>query len=209
MSGDSGEINLPFDLSIGYQIQLTHRLMQKLLQLKIEQFGVTLGMWYFLRVLWDQDGLTQKELSDLVGTMEPTTLSAIASMEQRGIVARVRNAADKRKINIFLTPYGHELKRKLLPIGIEVGDIAKTGISRREADLQIALLGELQTNLEAAIRSLSPRSPTRSRVGGAERTEGSPASLMRQATDAIVGVLATMDAPHQCCAPILTSLMVR
>ncbi|ASY46667.1 hypothetical protein CJD35_19390 (plasmid) [Sphingobium xenophagum] len=51
----------------------------------------------------DQDGLTQKELSDLVGTMEPTTLSAIASMEQRGIVARVRNAADKRKINIFLT----------------------------------------------------------------------------------------------------------
>ncbi|WP_188713498.1 MarR family winged helix-turn-helix transcriptional regulator, partial [Croceicoccus mobilis] len=107
MSGDSGEINLPFDLSIGYQIRLTHRLMQKLLQLKIEQFGVTLGMWYFLRVLWDQDGLTQKELSDLVGTMEPTTLSAIASMEQRGIVARVRNAADKRKINIFLTPYGH------------------------------------------------------------------------------------------------------
>lgn len=57
MSGDSGEINLPFDLSIGYQIRLTHRLMQKLLQLKIEQFGVTLGMWYFLRVLWDQDGL--------------------------------------------------------------------------------------------------------------------------------------------------------
>lgn len=74
MSGDSGEINLPFDLSIGYQIRLTHRLMQKLLQLKIEQFGVTLGMWYFLRVLWDQDGLTQKELSDLVGTMEPTAL---------------------------------------------------------------------------------------------------------------------------------------
>ena len=166
MSGDSGEINLPFDLSIGYQIRLTHRLMQKLLQLKIEQFGVILGMWYFLRVLWDQDGLTQKELSDLVGTMEPTTLSAIASMEQRGIVARVRNAADKRKINIFLTPYGHELKRKLLPIGIEVGDIAKTGISRREADLQIALLGELQTNLEAAIRSL-PR--------GARREAGSAA----------------------------------
>ncbi|MFV4725656.1 hypothetical protein ACNJUL_21160, partial [Mycobacterium tuberculosis] len=27
MSGDSGEINLPFDLSIGYQIRLTHRLM--------------------------------------------------------------------------------------------------------------------------------------------------------------------------------------
>ena len=51
MSGDSGEINLPFDLSIGYQIRLTHRLMQKLLQLKIEQFGVTLGMWYFLSLI--------------------------------------------------------------------------------------------------------------------------------------------------------------
>ena len=182
MSGDSGEINLPFDLSIGYQIRLTHRLMQKLLQLKIEQFGVTLGMWYFLRVLWDQDGLTQKELSDLVGTMEPTTLSAIASMEQRGIVARVRNAADKRKINIFLTPYGHELKRKLRPIGIEVGDIAKTGISRREADLQIALLGELQTNLEAAIRSLSPEEPD-AKPGRRRREDRGVAGITHEAGD--------------------------
>ena len=133
---------------------------------------------HFQRIQFTPDLLP----SDLVGTMEPTTLSAIASMEQRGIVARVRNAADKRKINIFLTPYGHELKRKLLPIGIEVGDIAKTGISRREADLQIALLGELQTNLEAAIRSLSPEEPD-AKPGRRRREDRGVAGITHEAGD--------------------------
>lgn len=40
-------VDLPFEESVGYQIRATHRV----LQLKIEPYGVTIGMWYFLRVL--------------------------------------------------------------------------------------------------------------------------------------------------------------
>lgn len=70
----------------------------------------------------------------------------------------------------------------LLPIGIEVGDIAKTGISRREADLQIALLGELQTNLEAAIRSLSPEEPD-AKPGRRRREDRGVAGITHEAGD--------------------------
>src|SRR3954451_24656235 len=82
---------LPLDRSVGYQIRQTHRLVQRALQARIGQHGVTLGMWYYLRVLWELDGLTRRELSRMVGTMEPTTLSALASMEKEGFVRRVRN----------------------------------------------------------------------------------------------------------------------
>src|SRR5262245_2034298 len=55
--------DFPLDLSVGYQVRTTHRTLQRYLQSKIEPHGVTLGMWYFLRVLWQQDGVTQSDLS--------------------------------------------------------------------------------------------------------------------------------------------------
>src|SRR5438270_2003283 len=94
--------SLPLARSVGYQIRATHRLVQRALQARIEPHGVSLGMWYYLRVLWDHDGMTQRELSRMVGQMEPTTLSAIAAMEKEGFVRRVRNAQDKRKMNVYL-----------------------------------------------------------------------------------------------------------
>eukprot|EP01037_Dinobryon_pediforme_P044405 gene44405-56149_t len=61
--------------SVGFQVRMTHRAMQRALQAKISPAGATLGTWYFLRALWDEDGLTQRELADRTGTMEPTTMS--------------------------------------------------------------------------------------------------------------------------------------
>ncbi|HTH98132.1 MAG TPA: MarR family winged helix-turn-helix transcriptional regulator [Stellaceae bacterium] len=138
---------LLFDRSVGYQIRTTHRMVQRALQARIEPHGVTPGMWYFLRVLWDEDGLTQRELSRRVGTMEPTTMSAIQAMENAGFVRRERNAADRRKINIYLTPAGRALETQLLPSGIDVVESATKGFSQREIDLLLSLLGAIQKNL--------------------------------------------------------------
>jgi DNA-binding transcriptional MocR family regulator len=49
---------------------------------------VSIGHWTFLRVLWTADGLTQRELSDEAGVMEPTTFAALKAMERRGYIVR-------------------------------------------------------------------------------------------------------------------------
>jgi DNA-binding MarR family transcriptional regulator len=135
---------------------MTNRLAQRALQARIEKHGVTVGMWYFLRALWERDGMTQSELSSSVGTMEPTTLSAVALMEKAGIVVRVRNTEDKRKINVFLSKKGHALRRKLLPEAISVVDAAVRSLSEREVDLLLALLSVVQTNLAAELGESLP-----------------------------------------------------
>ena len=142
-----GPPSLPLDRSVGYQVRMTHKLIQRALQIRIEKHGVSLGMWYFLRALWDQDGLTQSELSTLIGTMEPTTLSAVALMEQSGLVRRERNRDDKRKINVFLTKKGRALQAELLPEGIAVVNVAVKTFSEREVDLMLTLLKTMQANL--------------------------------------------------------------
>lgn len=143
-----GTPRLPLERSVGYQIRATHRLLQRALQAKIEARGVTLGMWYFLRVLWVQDGITQSELSRRVGTMEPTTLSAVRDMERVGIVRRVPDSSDRRKINVYLTAHGRSLEELLLPSAIEVVETALTGMTRREVSMLLDLLGCMQRNLQ-------------------------------------------------------------
>ena len=148
-------VAFPLEASVGYQLRATNRLIQRLLQSRIAPYGVTLGMWYFLRALWEEDGLTQRELSQRVGTMEPTTLSAIAGMEREGLVTRKRNEQDRRKINILLTQRGRELADELVTLAKGVVETAVEGFSLREVDLLLALLSEMQRNIELALRSHS------------------------------------------------------
>ncbi len=147
---------LPFDESVGYQIRMTHRLLQRYLQQQIEPHGVTPGMWYFLRALWHQDGLTQRELSEIVGTMEPTTLTAIRSMEKSGLVKRERSTKDRRKIFVHLTPHGHALRDELLPLARLVVDNSVEGFSDRERSTLLQYLGLIQANLRKQIDEHSP-----------------------------------------------------
>lgn len=139
---------------MGYQIRTTHRALQRFLQLKIEPYGVTLGMWYFLRALWSEDGLTQRELSRRVGTMEPTTLSAILSMEKRGLVRRVRNKKDRRKLHVYLTPKGRKIRNELIPLAKAVVATAVQSLSSGEVKQLLASLAEIQKNLHATISQL-------------------------------------------------------
>jgi MarR family transcriptional regulator, organic hydroperoxide resistance regulator len=153
-SAGAAAADLPLAESVGYQVRATHRALQRLLQFKIEPHGITLGMWYFLRALWHEDGPTQRELSNRVGTMEPTTLSAILIMEKKGLVRRVRNPDDRRKWHIHLTPKGRALKNKLLPLAREVVDTAVQNLARGEVAQLLKALAEVQNSVHATLARL-------------------------------------------------------
>ena len=95
--------DLPQHESDGYLVRDAHRAFQRLLEKRIAPHGVTRGQWYFLRVLWTEDGLSQRELSARVGMMEPTTVIALRSMEKAGLIRRVRSKDDRRKTHVWLT----------------------------------------------------------------------------------------------------------
>lgn len=146
----SRDTDFPLELSVGYQVRQTHRALQRFLQLKIEPYDVTLGTWYFLRALWHEDGLTQRELSRRIGTKEPTTLAAIENMARRGLVRRVRDKTDRRKWHIRLTPKAHEMKKELIPLAREVVSSAVLGLGTRNVQELLTSLVEIQNNIRAA-----------------------------------------------------------
>ena len=52
------------------------RALVRSLSVRLAEHQVSFGHWSFLRVLWAGDGLTQRELSERAGVMEPTTLGS-------------------------------------------------------------------------------------------------------------------------------------
>jgi DNA-binding MarR family transcriptional regulator len=105
------------------------RAFVRALQTRLNRHSVSFGHWAFLRILWETDGLTQRELSDQAGVMEPTTFAAIKAMERLGYVVRKRRRDNKRNIYIHLTSKGRLLKDKLVPMAEEVNNIGVYGIN--------------------------------------------------------------------------------
>jgi DNA-binding MarR family transcriptional regulator len=118
------------DDRLAHLVKDATRALVRALQMRLAAHCVSFGHWTFLRVLWEGDGLTQRELSDEAGVQEPTTFAALKAMQRLGYVARRRVGSDRKKIFVFLTPKGRALKRALVPLAEEVNAIALRGVRR-------------------------------------------------------------------------------
>src|SRR5438105_7986403 len=129
------------DDRLAHLVKDATRALIRALQTRLAAHAVSFGHWAFLRVLWERDGLTQRELSEEAGVMEPTTFAAVKAMEARGYVSR-RQARDNRKnVFIHLTPAGRALKARLVPLAEEVNRVAVAGLPAAEvARVRNALL---------------------------------------------------------------------
>ncbi|MBP2298361.1 MarR family winged helix-turn-helix transcriptional regulator [Azospirillum picis] len=141
------------DGALSFVVRTVNRAFARALQLRIAQSGVSMGQWFFLRALWDEDGLTQRELSHRVGMMEPTTVTAVNVMESQGLVQRVRNSDDRRKMNIFLTERGRALRDAMMPTADEINEIAIQGIDPDDLARTLDVLRRVGANLNAASSS--------------------------------------------------------
>ena len=147
--------DLPPDRSLGFQVRRCHRAFDRALNANLAPAGLTSGFWYFLRALWQEDGATQKRLAQLNNVTEPTTVATLAAMGRLGLVERVRNAADRRKINVFLTPTADALKAELMPYARRINEAASAGIPKDDLETCLRVLKRMSENLTAETAGVS------------------------------------------------------
>jgi DNA-binding MarR family transcriptional regulator len=120
------------DDRLAHLVKDATRALVRALQMRLAEHRVSFGHWTFLRILWEGDGLTQRELSEEAGVQEPTTFAALKAMQRLGYVARRQRGDDRKKVYVFLTPKGRALKRVLVPLAEEVNAIAARRVRSRE-----------------------------------------------------------------------------
>jgi DNA-binding MarR family transcriptional regulator len=143
------------DDSFGFQVRRCHRAFDRLLNAYLAREGLTSGFWYFLRALWQEDGATQKRLSQLNNVTEPTTVTTLTAMAKIGLVRRERNADDRRKLNVFLTPRAQALKATLMPSAFEINAVACRGVDPRDLEVGLRVLKQMSDNLTREAARLS------------------------------------------------------
>ena len=144
-------------------IRLAARSFNRSLQLRLTTEGVTFGQWIFLRILWDHDGLSQRELSEKAHLTEPTTHTALIRMEELGFIERHRVGPNKRRQHAFMTEKGRALRERLEQYRIHLVDIdlrwGVTNFVRR--NLSTAQKREVQRTMNTVGRDRRRRKTSR------------------------------------------------
>jgi DNA-binding MarR family transcriptional regulator len=153
-------MDLSPDESLGFQVRRCHRAFDRVLNGYLSREGLTSGFWYFLRALWQENGATQKRLSQLNNVTEPTTVTTLNAMTRIGLVRRQRNVGDRRKLNVFLTPRGETLKAELMPYAFRINAIACEGIAAAELETCLSVLKRMSANLTREAADLQAENDT-------------------------------------------------
>lgn len=132
---------------MAHLIRDTERAFRRALQLRLAAHGVPFGHWAFLRILWEADGLTQKELSQRAGVMEPTTFTAMKAMEAQGYITRNQIPTNKKNVYVHLTDAGRALKKKLVPLAEETNEISVEGLAPKDIATARKVLLAMLVNL--------------------------------------------------------------
>jgi MarR family transcriptional regulator, organic hydroperoxide resistance regulator len=149
---DAIAVSTNTQIGLGKRLRLAHMAFSRGLRLELAKEDVSFGQFVHLERLWEQDGLTQKELSKRVGVEMASSTAILAELEARGFVRRERNEQDRRAINVFLTPAGTALKPRLLACAARVN-------GRARAALPADAVEQLMTALDAIAAGLTEAYP--------------------------------------------------
>jgi DNA-binding MarR family transcriptional regulator len=155
---------------LAHLIRDASRAFHRALQVRLAQHGVPFGHWTFLRILWESDGLTQKELSERAGVMEPTTFTAMKAMESLGYIERKQLPTNKKNMYVHLSDKGRALKKLLVPLAEETNNVSIEGIEPEHIKMTRTVLLAMIENLARDELLQDKATPARRRAAPA--TEG-------------------------------------
>ena len=101
---------LHLDQQLCFALYSTSLAMTRLYKPLLDELGLTYPQYLALLVLWEKDGLTVSELGEKLFLDSGTLTPLLKRLEGAGLVSRLRDVADERRVHITLTAAGRGLK---------------------------------------------------------------------------------------------------
>lgn len=133
--------------SLAYQTRGTFRIFEKLIIQRLSKTKIPISQFHILRVLWENDGLRQNEISEAALITDSSTAQVLNMMEKASLIRRDRSKKDRRAMYVYLTDKGKSLKNDLLDIAHSVLKDAAKGISKKDITTYMKVSKALRYNL--------------------------------------------------------------
>ena len=125
--------------------------MTKLYKPLLQPLGLTYPQYLVMLVLWERDGIPVSELGDRLALDSGTLTPLLKRLAVAGLLQRLRDTADERRVLLRLTPAGRALQQQARNVPLSIA--AASGCSLDELS---ALTAQLQT-LRQRITASTPR----------------------------------------------------
>jgi DNA-binding MarR family transcriptional regulator len=110
---------------------------------RVRQMGLDMTVWTILRYLWQQDGVPQARISELIGRPEYSTSRAIDRLETSGLVARRHDPCNRRVRLVFLTDAGRASQASLAPLAESTNEKVMGQLTGDEQEQLMSLLRKI------------------------------------------------------------------
>lgn len=143
---------LLLDRQLCFALYSSSLAMTKLYKPLLAPLALTYPQYLVMLVLWENDGLSVSQMGQRLSLDSGTLTPLLKRMAHSGLIERRRASEDERRVDLFLTPAGRELRDRAMDIpgqltqasGCTLDEL--TGLTRRLH----ALRGQLTAALSAS-----------------------------------------------------------
>ena len=107
---------LLLDNQLCFALYSTSLAMTQFYKEPLSAIGLTYPQYTVMLILWEQDGVSLKHISDALGQKSGALTPVIKRMEADGLVQRLRGVDDDRSLSICLTEKGEQLREQGLQV---------------------------------------------------------------------------------------------
>ena len=139
---------LRLDNQLCFAVYSTSLAMTRLYKPLLEKLDLTYPQYLVMMALWERDGVMVSELGMQLSLDSGTLTPLLKRLEGAGLVGRLRDVADERRVRVTLTPAGRVLKERAF--GLPACILAASQCSIDELSALTRQLQQLRERLKAA-----------------------------------------------------------
>ena len=121
------------------------------LELSMQNAGLHSGQIFVLICLWNEEELTQVTMAEKLNLSAPTVNRMVKSLSDNGFVDTRRSRSDGRKVKVFLTDKGREIKSEVIEQWKELEDGFFNSLSETEKLILFQIFGKLKQHLRSKL----------------------------------------------------------
>jgi DNA-binding MarR family transcriptional regulator len=133
---------------LGFIIYRTALALKAALQRCFKEHGyeITGEQWGIIRLLWREDGLSQREIAEHTAKDKPNITRMLDALAKKGLIFRQPHPRDRRKYCIYLTKDGRRLHTRLLPLIDHLREKVTQNLEAPEIEALKATLAKIYHN---------------------------------------------------------------
>jgi DNA-binding MarR family transcriptional regulator len=136
--------------SATYLTSLLARAFSRSLQERSAALGFSPGQFPVLCALWEEDGLTQRQILDRLAIEQATLANTLQRMERDGLIRRQVHPNDRRATQNFLTDRGREIEEQAITAALAADADLFKGFRRFEKELLLEYMRWALANSDKA-----------------------------------------------------------